>query len=496
MGKDRESTLRVLIALGSLVAQTSAGSITGFDPVNAVSSGGISITISGLDFGTTSYTPTVDLGQFTACATTSWTSSTTVGCYPDSPVPQWGTGGNIKPYFRGSSTYTSTTDYFTFDAPVVSFALQHTGISSNGPATGASSVTITGLNFASIDKTATVRIRAVCRTSSWTSSTTLSCQNYQVTSTDTSYAESVTVTGQAGTFASGLFSFDAPSLTFSSWNTPTSGGATLTLDGTNFAPVDYTPTAHIYNTVCQTTLWITSTNIKCVSPAIAFYWKVPAAITVSAIVGTRSTGISYDTPAVTYNHPGNAPALVPDQYSAYHAYVTIFGLNFGPIDATASASIDNDATANGWQFNMCQTTSWTTGTNVVCSPSKYGYSGQRSVAVGGLGSSGARAGGGFTYDAPIITTSNIYNGGASGGNTVTIAGLNFGYTNTTPESYVGVSSCPTTSWTSGTTVKCGEQTSAITDPSQAITRIGVGTNSVSFHREKTSIQWTDRKSVV
>jgi len=95
MGKDRESTLRVLIALGSLVAQTSAGSITGFDPVNAVSSGGISITISGLDFGTTSYTPTVDLGQFTACATTSWTSSTTVGCYPDLPVPQWGTGGNI-----------------------------------------------------------------------------------------------------------------------------------------------------------------------------------------------------------------------------------------------------------------------------------------------------------------------------------------------------------------------------------------------------------------
>ena len=87
--------------------------ITGFDPVNAVSSGGISITISGLDFGTTSYTPTADLGQFTACATTSWTSSTTVGCYPD--FDNWGTGGGIKPYFRGSSTYTSTTDYFTFD---------------------------------------------------------------------------------------------------------------------------------------------------------------------------------------------------------------------------------------------------------------------------------------------------------------------------------------------------------------------------------------------
>jgi hypothetical protein len=113
MGKDRESAALVLIALGSLAAQASAGSVTILNPLNSASSGGISVTISGLDFGTTSYTPTAELGPGTACTTTSWTSSTTVNCLPD--TANWGSGVDIKPYFRGQFTYTSQTDYFTFD---------------------------------------------------------------------------------------------------------------------------------------------------------------------------------------------------------------------------------------------------------------------------------------------------------------------------------------------------------------------------------------------
>jgi hypothetical protein len=60
-----------------------------------------------------------------------------------------------------------------------------------------------------------------------------------------------------------------------------------------------------------------------------------------------------------------------------------------------------------------------------------------------------------TYDAPIITWSLTANLPSSVMlETVTISGINFGYTDSTPESYVGVSYCRTTTWSSATAMAC------------------------------------------
>jgi hypothetical protein len=50
--------------------------------VNAVQSGGGTVTISGLSFGTDGRTPTASLNTAELCGSTSWTSTTTAACTP------------------------------------------------------------------------------------------------------------------------------------------------------------------------------------------------------------------------------------------------------------------------------------------------------------------------------------------------------------------------------------------------------------------------------
>jgi hypothetical protein len=49
-------------------------------------------------------------------------------------------------------------------------------------------------------------------------------------------------------------------------NSPTSGGASLTVSGTAFGLLDYSPTAALDNAVCLTTMWTSTTQIRCTVP--------------------------------------------------------------------------------------------------------------------------------------------------------------------------------------------------------------------------------------
>ena len=50
-------------------------------------------------------------------------------------------------------------------------------------------------------------------------------------------------------------------------NGPTTGGSTLTLSGTNFAPTGTSPTTSIGATQCTTSSWISTTSVLCLLPA-------------------------------------------------------------------------------------------------------------------------------------------------------------------------------------------------------------------------------------
>jgi hypothetical protein len=69
-----------------------------------------------------------------------------------------------------------------------------------------------------------------------------------------------------GTIPAAIFSFDGPVITAGSMNSPTSGGASLTMSGTAFGLLDYSPTAVLDNAVCLSTSWTSTTQIRCAVP--------------------------------------------------------------------------------------------------------------------------------------------------------------------------------------------------------------------------------------
>ena len=343
------------------------------------------------------------------------------------------------------------------------------GLGSNGPYTGGTSTTIYGMNFGSNDPCPTITLRRVCQTTSWITSSSLTCLTDSVT---TSRMETSTRVGggayaHTGSFVA-LFTFDAPVVTtFAPVNVPSTGGSAVSLQGMNFGTVDYTATSEISGlhpdprSLCHTTAWSTNSYVLCRAPS-GFNAFRTISVTVGAAGGSRQFTLTYNAPVVTFANPINFPAMAA---SVGMASMTVFGLNFGVLDITPSL-----ATTGG--PDMCQTTGWTANTAVRCQPALLGVMSQRYVVAygnGGLnpaggalnqGTNGAYGAHNFavTYDAPIITWSTPANLPTTTKQdalmTVTISGINFGYTDSTPESYIGVSYCQTTTWTSATNMQC------------------------------------------
>ena len=117
----------------------------------------------------------------------------------------------------------------------------------SGPSTGGASVTVAGMNFGSIDATATITLRRVCQTTSWITSSSLTCLTDGVTSSlmETSARVGGGANAHTGSFVT-IFTFDGPAVTtFAPVNVPSTGGSAVSLQGMNFGAVDYTATSEI-----------------------------------------------------------------------------------------------------------------------------------------------------------------------------------------------------------------------------------------------------------
>ena len=74
-----------------------------------VTSGG-SVTISGLSFGDSVFTPTASIATADLCGSTAWTSATTVACAP----PAYG-GSDLRVSVSVSAVVGTQTGQFSFD---------------------------------------------------------------------------------------------------------------------------------------------------------------------------------------------------------------------------------------------------------------------------------------------------------------------------------------------------------------------------------------------
>ena len=415
---------------------------------NAGTSGGGSVTISGLNFGSYSFTATAHAIIDGVCGTTTWTSATTTACL-------LGTPSTPSVYYSkvtvGAMVGTRAASLFMFDGPVVS------GIGGTNSATsGGSSVTITGLNFGSYSFTATTAANGIdrCSTTSWSSATTVACLLVAATAILNPAFAKVTVSAVVGTRAGlNLFTFDAPVASYSlPSNGAVSGDSAVTINGLSFGSYGFTPTAKaVVDAVCGTTSWSSATSITCTTSAPMTVMASFTKVTVSAVVGTRaSKSFTFDTPAVSGVLPINAP-------SSAGGSATISGLNFGAYSFTPTALAAGTA--------LCATTAWTSGTTVACVPviatTAAGFKAKLTVsAIVGTMSSVA-----FTFDTPVVSYEVLVNAVTSGGATVTISGLNFGVYGLTPTGVaVADAACSTTSWSTTTTIACLASVSTTLSP--------------------------------
>ena len=81
-------------------------------PVNAATSGGATVTISGLSFGVYGFTPTGHAVKEVDCGTTSWSSATTAQCLLSTPTTLSTSYSKVT---VGAVVGTKATSVFTFD---------------------------------------------------------------------------------------------------------------------------------------------------------------------------------------------------------------------------------------------------------------------------------------------------------------------------------------------------------------------------------------------
>ena len=246
-----------------------------------VSGSGGSVTVSGLGFGTTAASGTV---QFTdaVCLTTTWSSSSSLACATSQSVVAAGTI-TISAVVATFPTVSA----MSYDPPVASATL---GSTPNLVASGGMSVTVTGLSFGVTYSSPTSALGGVaCRTASWTSSTTLVCrtawavagQKWSMHPWDTTAM--ITVNAITGTSVDTMFTFDAPVLSAamfayitaglrgpsnyipyrSKMNVPVTGSLYVDLRGSSFGAAEATASLAIFGQPCNTASWTSMTTVLC-----------------------------------------------------------------------------------------------------------------------------------------------------------------------------------------------------------------------------------------
>jgi hypothetical protein len=272
-----------------------APTVTNVNPNTGATGGGTSVTITGTGFTGAS---AVNFGGTSA---TTFTVNSDTSISASSPAHAAGTVDVTVTTVGGTST-TGAADQFTFVvAPAVTNVNPNTG-----PASGGTSVTITGSGFTGASAVSFGGTAAASFTVNSDTSISASSPAHAAGTVD------VTVTGTGGTSATGAsdqFTFvAAPTVTNVNPNTgATAGGTSVTITGTGFtgaSAVNFGGSSAASFTVNS------DTSISASSPAHA---AGTVDITVTTVGGTSATGASDQftfvaAPTVTNVNPNTGPA--------------------------------------------------------------------------------------------------------------------------------------------------------------------------------------------
>ena len=107
------SPMACVIGRQGLIQVRGAAPVVSYEvPVNAATSGGATVTISGLSFGVYGFTPTGHAVKEVDCGTTSWSSATTAQCLLSTPTSLSTSYSKVT---VGAVVGTKASSVFTFD---------------------------------------------------------------------------------------------------------------------------------------------------------------------------------------------------------------------------------------------------------------------------------------------------------------------------------------------------------------------------------------------
>jgi len=312
------------------------------------------MTIFGVHFGTSDYTPYGRAG-LTATPTVNWISDTAV-------TAQTVSGSSMNWYVELSvgRLEGEITLVFSYDIPVA------IGVSrQNSPALGSClsdlvvctsthSLTVTGSTFGAIDYSVSSRVGFTAgRATMWTADTSVTglvAAGY-VTLLDVV----VSVSRQLGPITD-IYSYDAQILSaLKPVNGQTSGSFTATTFGLNFGRVEYSPTARFGGSACETTEWKSDSSVRVRIMTGASY-GFPVVATLAMLpdasqerLTTVSASFSFDFNVLERLSSSNTLTLGASS-------TTVIGTNFAKFDGTASAFISS----------RCEATTWQSDTTLLC----------------------------------------------------------------------------------------------------------------------------------
>ncbi|MBI3700838.1 MAG: IPT/TIG domain-containing protein [Afipia sp.] len=370
-----------------------APTVDSVTPNSGPATGGTSVTIAGTNF------TSVSSVSFGATAAASFTVNGTTSITALSP-PNGGGIVDIAVTTPGGASPTSSSDQFTYvAAPTVA------SISPNsGPASGGTSVTISGTNFTGTSSVSFGATPATSFTLNSPTSITAVSPPGGVGTVDIIVA---TPGGASATSSASRFAFIAgPAISSISPNAgPLSGGTMVTITGTNLTSataVNFGGTAAASFTVSS------ATSITAVSPPNS---AGVIDITVTTSGGTSPTSsqdrfIYAAGPAVTAVSPNGGP-------TAGGTSITITGVNLSGVTAVKFGSIAAASYTVGSTTSITAVAPPGTGVVDVTVTTPGGISAQSPSDI-------------FTYVAgPTVTSISPSGGPVAGGTSVTITGTNF-----------------------------------------------------------------------
>jgi hypothetical protein len=251
---------------------------------------------------------------------------------------------------------------YTYDAPSSTSTIFVRR--ANGATVGGLTVTITGNDFRSTDRSMSVRVGGTaCEVSAWISNTATLCK------TPAAVGHYLPVVVTIGDRVSGgiitrvrAFSFDMPSIASvtisdqATWfNMPTTGVASIIVSGSGFGVNQMSVQARIGRTAAMAQAWISDSSVTCKIPVGEGILR-SAAVTISRQFGTLTRALTYDLATMSSLSMSNGPAL-GSCVGGSCVGVTISGRNFVMFDHSLRARV---------MGTSCETTIWRSETSVVC----------------------------------------------------------------------------------------------------------------------------------